>query len=148
MNVVKAIPRLLLSRARDRFEGIILREPSSSKPGRNRIRPPINRQRITNAEAGAIRTSMTAHDFCDTSPLPEQGRPCSRILKLRFLDDRKREFPGKNEISGPIVVKNGARKRSNHRFLQEKPRKKAQLQNWRCGLVSRNHAQPLEHAEQ
>src|SRR5207302_9428390 len=27
--------------------------------------------------------------------------PRWRVLKLRFFDDRKREFPGKNEISGP-----------------------------------------------
>src|SRR5437588_5460728 len=28
-------------------------------------------------------------------------QPDALVLKLRFFDDRKREFPGKNEISGP-----------------------------------------------
>src|SRR5438309_600269 len=34
-------------------------------------------------------------------------------------------FLGKTKYRDPIVVKNGARKRSNHRFLQEKPQKKS-----------------------
>src|SRR5437588_9560655 len=28
-------------------------------------------------------------------------QPDALVLKLRFFDDRKREFPGKSEISGP-----------------------------------------------